>query len=156
MIISTAHHDDMAALLALEEAGFEASERWSEASWQAELDNDQRLVLVSREHDQIEAVASFGVLDDTAELLRVIVAPERAGRGVARKLLSVGKQWAGQAGAERMLLEVRHDNMAALRLYQATGFEPIAQRPDYYGPGRHAVVMQAGLSRELAQSVRWG
>lgn len=156
MIVSTAFHDDLPRLLALEESGFEPSERWSEASWAAELARDDRLVLVARHGDELDAVACLSVLGGTAELLRVIVHPTRRGRQIARRLIGVGKEWAEAAGADRMLLEVRHDNAAALGLYTATGFDVIARRRDYYGPGRDGLVMQCQLAHvSLLELGRW-
>lgn len=48
-----------------------------------------------------------------------------------------------------MLLEVRPDNEAALRLYQRHGFAPVTTRRDYYGPDRRALVMLAELDPEV-------
>jgi ribosomal protein S18 acetylase RimI-like enzyme len=37
---------------------------------------------------------------------------------------------------------VRADNAAAIALYRAYGFEQLAVRGDYYGPGRDAMIMR--------------
>lgn len=147
MIVSIGNHDDLAGLLELEALGFDSNQRWSEQSWRSELDASDHLVLVSRREDGLAAAACFSVLADTAELLRVIVAPDAQRAGRARRLIRAGRQWAQAAGAHRMLLEVRHDNMAAIELYTRTGFVPIAQRRDYYGTGSHGVVMETELRR---------
>jgi ribosomal-protein-alanine N-acetyltransferase len=42
---------------------------------------------------------------------------------------------AARQGATSVLLEVRADNPAAIRLYERTGFERIAVRRRYYQPG---------------------
>lgn len=147
MIISAAQPNDLAALLELEAGGFASAERWSATSWCHELEAANRLVLVSREADEIEAVACFSLLDEVAELLRVIVRPASYRRGAARRLIGIGQEWAEANGADRMLLEVRHDNTAALALYAATGFTAIARRRDYYGAGCDAVVMECPLYR---------
>ena len=156
MIVSTANRNDLDALLSLEESGFDRPQRWSAASWVSELDATGRLVLVSRDSAGIEAVACFSVLYDTAELLRVIVAPDHRGHGVARRLVSVGKEWAEAAGADRMLLEVRRDNAPALALYGSSGFQAILRRRDYYGAGHDAVVMECALQHPaLAAHAGW-
>lgn len=146
MIIAPANSSALGGLLALEDACFAPRERWSQTSWQAELDAADRLVLVGRSGDEVIAAASFSVLAETAELLRVAVRPDHGGQGLGRRLVAEGQRWAAQAGAERMLLEVRHDNRAALALYRRTGFAAIAERADYYGPGAHAVVMECPLA----------
>ncbi|WIY83251.1 GNAT family N-acetyltransferase [Propionimicrobium sp. PCR01-08-3] len=156
MIVSTANRGDLAALLALEECGFDGAQRWSAASWASELDATGRLVLVSRDASGIDAVACFSVTDETAELLRVIVQPAKRDQGLARRLLGVGKEWAEASGADRMLLEVRQDNDPAVALYSSAGFEPISKRRDYYGPGLDAIIMVSELQHPaLAAAGGW-
>jgi ribosomal-protein-alanine N-acetyltransferase len=48
--------------------------------------------------------------------------------------------------ADRVLLEVREDNEAALGLYAQSGFVEIDRRPRYYRDGAAAVVMQLTTS----------
>ena len=45
------------------------------------------------------------------------------------------------------MLEVRADNAPALALYERNGFERLALRRGYYGPGADAVVMRRRLTR---------
>ena len=145
MTLAAASREDLDAICELEILGFEPVEQWSSDSWAAEIGRDLRLVLVNRTGEQVDGVACFSVLDETAELLRVIVAPSSRGNGLGTTLVEAGQAWARQAGAQRMMLEVRHDNEPALAVYRATGFTPIARRNDYYGTGRHAVVMECQL-----------
>ena len=57
------------------------------------------------------------------------------------------------AGAERVLLEVREDNHAAIAFYQKHGFEQIAVRKNYYDnhdmTKTHALIMQRKLNTKL-------
>ena len=41
-----------------------------------------------------------------------------------------------------VLLEVRADGVEAIALYRSEGFEVIARRADYYGPGEDALIMR--------------
>jgi len=43
------------------------------------------------------------------------------------------------------MLEVRVNNLEAIPLYEGNGFRTISQRPDYYGPGKDALVMRKEL-----------
>ena len=56
------------------------------------------------------------------------------------------------AGADVMFLEVAHDNLPALGLYEAAGFERAGLRRGYYDRGAagsaDAVVMRLDLGRE--------
>ncbi|MHB1009284.1 MAG: GNAT family N-acetyltransferase [Propionibacteriaceae bacterium] len=142
MIVFHAHEDDLDAIMALEESGFDHG-RWSRESWGAELTAPDRQVLAYRDADgRLVAVATLQLVDDFGDLLRVVVAPERRGQGIARKLLVASILMAQASGAVRVLLEVEQDNAPALSVYGRLGFSPIDRRRDYYGPGRHAIVME--------------
>jgi ribosomal-protein-alanine N-acetyltransferase len=146
MIISSARADDLDGILPLEEAGFELAQRWSREAWRAELDNPDRLVLVR--HDArglVVGVATFSLVADMADLLRVIVLPDSRGRGIGGSLIRAGMEWAKAVGADRMLLEVRPDNAPAVRTYQKLGFAALDRRRDYYGTGVDALVMAVKL-----------
>lgn len=145
MIIARATVEDLDAICALEEVGFDRS-RWSRTAWLSELEAEDRYVLVYHDNDGlVVAVATFSAVADTADLLRVVVRPDHRGKGLARGLVRAGIQWAQALGANRLLLEVEETNDVARRLYDAEGFRPIARRDDYYGPGRHAIVSELEL-----------
>ena len=75
----------------------------------------------------------------------------RCDRG-AGKRLSSGRGAAQAFGATRLLLEVEETNDAARRLYDSTGFRPIARRDNYYGAGRHALVCALDLEPQSIPS----
>lgn len=80
-----------------------------------------------------------------AHLLNLAVAPEFQNRGVGRALLAYVLQKGEQMGLERMFLEVRPSNHAAINLYDEAGFNEIGRRPGYYpapnGTREEAIVM---------------
>jgi len=154
MIARRARAEDLDEIFRLEVEGFSSPERWSSQSWQAELDADDRLVLVGQQPDRLVGVATFQCIAEDAELLRVVVTADQRGRGIARTLMRAGMEWASAIGANRMLLEVRYDNLPALGLYHEFGFAALAQRADYYGPGRHALVMEAPLRRPRVRNLQ--
>lgn len=85
------------------------------------------------------------------EILSLGVAADWRRRGVARALLRVAMDRAGEAGATRTLLEVAEDNEAARALYGAEGFTLVNRRPGYYS--RPCGVRAAALvfARDLGQ-----
>ncbi|HHV21166.1 MAG TPA: GNAT family N-acetyltransferase [Propionibacterium sp.] len=135
---------DLDAILVLEETGFPPRERWSRASWAAELEADNRIVLIAD-----GGVASVQHVGGVAELNRIIVAPEARRTGCGRALLAAGIEAAREVEGEEMLLEVRHDNAPALALYRSFGFEEIARRAHYYGDGIDAVIMRLDLEADV-------
>jgi|GEM_PF-1033176 len=92
------------------------------------------------------ALASFD-----AELEAILVAPQARGTGVAKALLRAVIESARDAGAERLLLEVRASNVAAIGLYQAAGLALDGVRRGYYPaaepgqPREDACLMSLGL-----------
>lgn len=137
---------DADELVALDMACFPASEQWSRASWAGELDATDRVVLARRDAEGfLVGAASFQVVVDTCDLLRVMVRPDQRGRRLGEQMLREGMDACAARGAGQMLLEVRTDNEAALALYRRLGFELVAGRDNYYGPGRDAWVMRVAL-----------
>jgi len=102
---------------------------------------DSMLVL-----DDLAGYALVRVSGDTADLDRIAVAPAYQGRGLGRRLLDAVIATAAGRGAESLMLEVAHDNAAALRLYSSGGFIRLSTRSSYYGPGTDAVVMRRWLA----------
>jgi ribosomal-protein-alanine N-acetyltransferase len=86
-----------------------------------------------------------------AEILTLAVDPAARRRGLAKALVEAAAGAARMAGAEAMFLEVAHDNVPALALYEATGFARAGLRRGYYdrGPAGNAdaVVMRLDLGR---------
>ena len=145
-VIAAAEPSDLAAIMALEAAGFDPAARWPEASWLDELRGTDRRVLVDREGGGLRGVATFQLVAEVVDLHRVVVAPAHRGQGIGRALIEAGLTWAAERHGRRMLLEVEPDNEPALALYRGLGFTDVARRHDYYGAGRHALVMQYDIA----------
>ena len=84
---------------------------------------------------------------DIAELQRIAVDEGHRRSGVASALLAGVVEAAGRTEADRLLLEVREDNRAALAFYADAGFVEIDRRPRYYADGTTAVVLRLPLAR---------
>lgn len=138
---------DLPDILALE-SYFGEHERWTQAMWTAELGWPDRRVIVVTEDAQVIGAATFQLLGDVADLHRIVVRGSHQRHGLASRMLADGIGWARCSGAERVLLEVRADNVAALALYAKHGFVVISERQDYYAPGSHALVLELPLSKE--------
>ncbi len=94
------------------------------------------------------AIVGYGVLSiaaDEAHVLNVCAAPEVQGEGHGRRLLRALLQVARGRGAQRLFLEVRPSNAAAIALYHAEGFNEIGRRPRYYPAkdGREDAIVMA-------------
>ena len=92
---------------------------------------------------------------EDSEILRIGTWRDYQQQGIASQLLTAMAQMCQAMGAERVLLEVREDNHAAIAFYQKHGFEQIAVRRNYYDnhdtTQTHALIMQRKLSAKLAK-----
>ena len=114
------------------------------------------LLLLVRER----AVCGFAALSwalDEATLLNIAVDPRWRRGGDGSQLLAAVLARAAQKGAQRLLLEARASNAAALALYRSAGFRRDATRRDYYPargdqPRESAVLMSRRLDDLHAHS----
>ncbi len=136
---------DLPHLADLEAAGF--AEPWSPEMLATELAHPGSVILVADGGDgrAPSGYACFRLAAGEAELLRVAVAPEERGRGLARQLIAAGFERLRAAGVASCFLEVRPANASALALYHALGFEPRGRRRAYYRDGSDALVLGRDL-----------
>lgn len=106
--------------------------------------------------DEGGAVVGYGILSvgaDEAHVLNVCVEPARQGEGLGRRLVMRLIDLARWQRAQRVFLEVRPSNVAALSLYHDLGFNEIGRRTGYY-PSRagreDAIVMAMELLDGMA------
>jgi ribosomal-protein-alanine N-acetyltransferase len=97
---------------------------------------------VVEQDGQLVGYAAVSVVQDIAELQRIATAPAARRTGVAGALLHGVTELAVGSGAERLLLEVREDNVGALAFYRRAGFAEIARRAGYYRDGTDAIVLE--------------
>jgi [ribosomal protein S18]-alanine N-acetyltransferase len=137
---------DLAAVVALETDNL-GVDAWSENLLAEGLAGRLPTIhyLVAESEGAVVGHAVTSLAGDIAELQRISVATSARRTGVASDLLEACVALA--EGADRMLLEVRHDNAGALAFYAARGFVEVDRRPTYYRDGSTAVVMRRGLGR---------
>jgi ribosomal-protein-alanine N-acetyltransferase len=85
-----------------------------------------------------------------AEILTLAVAPIARRRGAGRALAEFALDQAERGGARSMFLEVAENNLAAIALYAALGFEAAGGRKGYYrdacGQMRDALILRRALN----------
>ncbi len=151
MRVRAANEADLPLLVELDHACV-GTPHWSEALWRETLASG-RGVLVA----ELEQIAGFVVVHlaaGIATLESIAVRAECRGAGVGRLLGDAARQWASAQGAERMELEVRVSNTAALALYRSLGFHEQGRRRGYYAaPVEDAVLMGLSLPQSNAVDV---
>lgn len=132
---------DIEEVHAIEQEVF-AETAWTAAQFWSELAQEDRSYLVVESADRIAAYGGVMVRPPTADIQTIAVAPADRGRGLARDLLGRLLSIAEAGECTEVLLEVRADNDPAIALYASEGFEVIARRTSYYGPGQDALIMR--------------
>ena len=143
--VRPANENDIAAIAEIERKCF--SEPWSENAFRSCLNESADLFVLEAEG----AIGGFAVFDRTlgneAELHNIAIAPEMRGKGLSRLLMDAIIASAHQNNVERIMLEVRASNEAAIALYTKYGFEKVGLRPGYYRhPTENAILMDLLLS----------
>lgn len=119
------------AVMALESAAH--SHPWSVQNMTSALSRHRCWGLF--DGDRLLGFAIYSQVLDEAELLDCVVDPSCQGRGLGSSLLDRSLAQI-QDSAQRIYLEVRQSNAAAIALYQNHGFVEVGVRRDYY-PAAH-------------------
>jgi len=79
-------------------------------------------------------ISQVEIEDDTTygHIITVNVAPAYRRKGIASKMLEETEAILKEKGITECRLEVREDNLAALRLYQNSGYQKIGRLEKYY------------------------
>jgi ribosomal-protein-alanine N-acetyltransferase len=146
--VRTAVPDDVEAVSRLEDECLGA-DAWSEGLVREGIDGALPTVvyLVAEVGVEVVGHAVVSTAGDIAELQRIAVDAAHRRNGVASALLAGVLDVAGRTEADRLLLEVREDNRAALAFYARSGFTEVDRRPRYFADGGTAVVLRLGLGR---------
>lgn len=124
--------EDLAALTALEQAGQHDS--WTPAQLEAALADPEARVVGVEQDERLVGHAVVVRLPFDAELQAILVAGDQRRQGLAGRLLEAVIEAAKGWDVERLLLEVRASNDAAIGLYRRAGFNEDGRRRGYYPP----------------------
>jgi ribosomal-protein-alanine N-acetyltransferase len=152
--IRTLTCDDVAALVDLDVVLFGA-DAWPETMFRDELAHPEwrRYWGLSSLDEPGRIVGYLGVQYSPriADVQTIGVLAEHRRRGLADFLMYLALERATAWGAESVMLEVRVDNVGAIRLYSGHGFETIHTRPRYYTDGTDALIMSRPITRTADQ-----
>ncbi|WP_224249193.1 ribosomal protein S18-alanine N-acetyltransferase [Hyalangium gracile] len=128
-------HEDMPAVIALEQAAFRNP--WSPELLRRELDHDWSTIFLVEEPQpggsrKLLGLAIFWIVQDEVHVLNVAVAPEHRRRGVGRAVMDEVLARGRHRRCTLATLEVRRSNEAAIGLYKSLGFRTVGVRPNYY------------------------
>lgn len=135
--VRRAESSDLDDLTRLELRTFD-SDRMSREQYRRHLDSDTALVLVaSASHRRFlgTAVVFFRKRSSVARLYSLATEPETRGKGVGTALVEASEAAARQRRCGALRLEVRVDNIVAIKLYERLGYRRIGRLAAYYQDG---------------------
>ena len=120
------------------------ADAWSRSQVDHELDrlSLDRWYVVAEQREDVVGYCGIFLSPPDADVQTVAVDPGAQGAGLGGRLVDAAVQMAWRQDCTRIFLEVRADNTAALRLYQAAGFTKLGIRRNYYADGTDAVNMR--------------
>ena len=81
----------------------------------------------------------------TGHILTINISSTHRRKGIAQKLLQETEKILKEKGVKTCSLEVKENNIAALRLYQKFGYKKVAKLKNYYG-NVHGIYLKKALS----------
>lgn len=135
-----ARSDDLPRVAALEVDSLPA-DAWSEDYLGRAISGELPTIEVWVD-DDVTAYAVVSVIHDVTELQRLGVRSDTRRSGAATRLVRDLSLDLASRGVERIVLEVRLDNLGAHAFYDRLGFRELSRRPGYYADGADAYVLE--------------
>ena len=137
---------DLAELVQLEAAGF-PEDRYSRRQYRYYLQRPVNFSLFVYERERIvagSAIMAWRRNSRVGHLYSIVTAPEHREAGLGTLLLAACEEEAAAKGKERIVLEVRRKNAAAVAFYERRGYAVTKTVADYYA-GDDALHMEKRL-----------
>ncbi|WZY00469.1 ribosomal protein S18-alanine N-acetyltransferase [Bacillus sp. FSL W7-1360] len=122
---------DIDQVLAVERSAFKRP--WKREAFESELNvkNVAHYFVMEAAGEIIGYCGVWKVIDE-AQITNIAIHKKAQGNAYGEWLLRFVMTWLHGVGAEKLSLEVRPSNLAALALYQKLGFNKIGIRKNYY------------------------
>lgn len=146
MNIRKCRYEDILRISELEKECFRG-EGWSYGAIASAFENPAYSMLVAEEDGEVIGYGCTCTVCETCDLENVLVAEEYRMGGVGRAILNALIDDVKARGAEKVFLEVRVSNVAAMRLYLSCGFVGVHARTRYYSDGEDCLVMQRVIGK---------
>lgn len=144
MILRGWKYEDILRISELEKECF-GDEAWNYRMLASSFGTESFVGILADDGGDIAGYGGITIAADSADIGNVAVAEAYRRGGVGTSLLNELCEEAKRRGADRVFLEVRVSNSAALRLYLKNGFKGVYARTRYYPDGEDCLVM----TREL-------
>ena len=132
------------------------SDAWSKQNLIADSQASHTHYFVAEENQEVVGYAGLSSPPGSfqADINTIAIAESHRRQGLARQLVERMIHMATRNGAENMFLDVRADNLSAIKLYESFSFDQIDVRKNYYQPaGVDALVMRKRISQPLVMGI---
>ena len=148
MIIRPMEPEDADSVAQIEKDSF--TQPWSRQGFLDAMRLPENIMLVAQEDGEILGYQCTYVSFDEGELTNIAVKKSARGKGVGAHLIRCLQEKAKESGVERIVLEARVTNEAAISLYQKMGFVNLGIRKNLYEhPVEDGVIMSYTAEENL-------
>ena len=146
LVVRAAELADLESILALEFASFDA-DRLSRRALRRFLRSPLKPIIVARSGSTLAGyvLVSTRKGGKSARVYSLAVEARQGRRGVGRELMHACERYARAHGCDRVRLEVRYDNKAAIALYEKLGYRLFGRYDAYYEDGAQALRFEKPL-----------
>ena len=126
------------------------SQPWSENSLMQELENAGSHFLVAISGNEVAGYIGVQEICSEAYITNVAVFDKFRKNGIGKALIEAACKGAEERNCEFITLEVRVGNQNAISLYEASGFEKVGVRKNFYShPTEDAVLYTKYFTKEV-------
>lgn len=135
-MIKTIKVSELSSIIEIEKNSF--NDYWSIESYETLLKDYDYKIFIYEEDKRIKAFAIFLDMVDVYELIKIAVDASYRKQGIAYSFLTEIQN----SLEKNIFLEVRENNLAAINLYEKSGYKRINIRKNYYrDTGENAIIM---------------
>jgi ribosomal-protein-alanine N-acetyltransferase len=147
-VVQKASITDLDTLYMIEQRCF-TKEAWSKRQIAKFLDAPDSVSLTARANSEIVGFV-IGLVNQydgmkIGHIVTIDVLPNHRRKAIGMTLLRSVEQEFKKAGVKVSYLEVREDNLAAMRLYRKAGYVEVERLENYYSRGGHGVRLEKTL-----------
>ena len=143
LVIRSADLSDIKYIMALEQGSI--VHPWESKAIESLIVDKNKKCYIADLHGEVVGYVGAEIVLDECNIGNIVTHKDYRGRGFANEILTILLNILKRNGIAKVFLEVEHDNVPALALYEKHGFVRYGQRRDYYGPGKDAVLMTKEL-----------
>lgn len=119
---------------------------WNENLLKEELENKNSKYIVAIKDDEVVGFAGIKYnFDNFVEIMNIVTKKNQRRNGIGKILIENIKKLAKEYGVEKIFLEVNHQNLPAIKLYENSGFKQVGIRKQYYEGKFDAILMDYNL-----------